>query len=157
LSVVLIAATLCLSACSKTPGDGRFGRPNQGIQTGTAAGTTAQNSAGQPDQSQILAAQANHQRNVELTVSGRVARLLPDDTRGLPHERFLLQLDNGTRVLVAHDTKLAPRVPLQEGDFVRIRGEYIWNQKGGVIHWTHHSPNGRHEPGWIEFNGNRYE
>jgi hypothetical protein len=68
-----------------------------------------------------------------------------------------LQLDNGTRVLVAHDTKLAPRVPLQEGDFVRIRGEYIWNQKGGVIHWTHHSPNGRHEPGWIEFNGNRYE
>jgi hypothetical protein len=108
-------------------------------------------------QQEVLAAQARQDRKVEVTCSARVLKMLPDDTRGLPHELFLLRLDNGTTVKVAHDTKLAPRVPLQEGDLVTLRGEYIWNEKGGVIHWTHHSPNGRHEGGWIEFNGQRYQ
>ena len=84
-------------------------------------------------------------------------RLLPDDTRGLPHQKFLIDLNNGTSVLIAHDTKMAPHVPIKEGDIVTIHGEYIWNDRGGLIHWTHHTDTARHEGGWIELAGQKYQ
>jgi hypothetical protein len=106
---------------------------------------------------EAIVAQSEHARKVEVTVQAKVARMLADDTEGLPHERFLLKLSNGTSVLVAHDTQYAKRVPLEAGDTVRIHGEYIWNEDGGVIHWTHHSDSPRHEGGWIEFKGEKYQ
>jgi len=108
-------------------------------------------------QSEVLTAQAQHVRRKELTLEAPVYKLLPDDTQGIPHERFLLRLANGTTVLVAHDTARAPRVPVQPGDIVRIHGEYIWNDKGGVIHWTHHSDTPHHPGGYILLNGQKYE
>jgi hypothetical protein len=108
-------------------------------------------------QQEVLAAQAAQARKQQVTLGARVYKLLPDDRKGLPHQRFLIMLSNGTTVLIAHDIKLAPYIPLRQGDFVRIHGEYIWNTKGGVIHWTHHDPGGRHEGGWIDFNGQRYQ
>ena len=32
-----------------------------------------------------------------------------------------------------------------------------WNERGGVIHWTHHDPQGRHPEGWIRYRGDVYE
>ncbi|HEX2638312.1 MAG TPA: DUF3465 domain-containing protein, partial [Gemmatimonadales bacterium] len=84
-------------------------------------------------------------------------RVLKDDVAGSPHERFLLRVDGGTSVLVAHNLALAPRVPLAPGDSVEIRGVYEWNDKGGVIHWTHRDPDGRHEAGWIRHEGRVYQ
>jgi len=52
---------------------------------------------------------------------------------------------------------LAPRVPLRAGGAVTVRGEYEWNERGSVLHWTHHDPDGRHDPGWIEHAGERYQ
>jgi hypothetical protein len=66
-------------------------------------------------------------------------------------------VDGGTSVLVAHNLELAPRVPLAPGDSVEIRGVYEWNDKGGVIHWTHRDPDGRHEAGWIRHEGRVYQ
>ena len=106
---------------------------------------------------EVLNAQQDHARKVEVTVDAPVKELLPDDTQGLPHQRFLLALSNHTTVLVAHDTKMAPHVPIAVGDKVKIHGEYIWNGEGGVIHWTHHTDTPRHEGGWIELNGKKYE
>jgi hypothetical protein len=106
---------------------------------------------------QVLEAQQARMRKVEVTIDAPVLKLLPDDTQGLPHQRFLLKLSNGSTVLVAHDTAMAPRVPLQPGTMVRIHGEYIWNERGGVIHWTHHSDTPRHEGGWILYNGQYYQ
>ncbi len=109
------------------------------------------------DDSAVLAAQAQHAIQVEVCVTARVKKLLPEDVKGLPHERFLIELSNGSTVLIAHDLKMAPRVPLGAGDIVSIRGEYIWNKLGGLIHWTHHSDTPKHVDGWIDFNNVRYQ
>jgi hypothetical protein len=93
---------------------------------------------------------------VEIETAGRVVRLLPDDREGARHERFLVRIE-GVSVLVAHNLDLAPRVPLESGDSVQIRGEYEWNPKGGVIHWTHRDPDGRHDAGWIRHEGRLYQ
>jgi hypothetical protein len=86
-----------------------------------------------------------------------VMRLLPDDTEGARHQRFLVRVEDGLTILVAHNRDLAARVPVQAGDSVVLQGEYVWNPRGGVIHWTHHDPEHRHQPGWIEYHGHRYE
>ena len=36
-------------------------------------------------------------------------------------------------------------------------GVYEWNGEGGVVHWTHHDPDGSHTPGWLEHAGLRYQ
>lgn len=123
----------------------------------TGCSSQVDQSLAQANQSEILQAQRQHVRRQEVTVEAPVVRLLPDDTQGIPHERFLIRLANGSTVLVAHDTNMAPRVPLVVGDMVRIHGEYIWNEKGGVLHWTHHTDTPRHPGGWIEVNGKHYE
>jgi len=89
---------------------------------------------------------------------GTVSRILSDDNDGSRHQRFILRLSSGRTLLIAHSIDLAPRVSsLRTGDTVSFSGEYQQNDKGGVIHWTHHDPQGRHAAGWLEHNGRRYE
>jgi hypothetical protein len=94
--------------------------------------------------------------NVEVVAAGRVTRLLPDDRTGSPHQRFVVKVTGGPTVLVAHNLALASRVPLAEGDSVELQGVYEWNERGGVIHWTHRDPEGRHAAGWIRHRGRLY-
>jgi len=95
--------------------------------------------------------------NVQVEGEGEVIKVLKDDNEGSRHQRFLLRLQSDQTVLIAHNIDLASRVEaLRAGDRVRFRGEYEWNNKGGVIHWTHRDPNGRHADGWLEHNGHRY-
>lgn len=95
---------------------------------------------------------------VMLTASGRVERVLGDDREGSRHQRFIVGFASGHTVLIAHNIDVASRVEdLEVGDQVSVRGQYEWNDKGGVIHWTHHDPQGVHEPGWIEHDGRRYQ
>jgi hypothetical protein len=94
--------------------------------------------------------------DVVVETSGTVTKVLPDDTEGDRHQRFLMRVGRNT-VLVAHNIDLAPRVPLKPGDTVRIKGEFEYNDRGGVIHWTHRSTGRNHASGWIEVGGKRYE
>jgi len=123
----------------------------------SCSGTAVRSVDGPATEIEVLTAQQNHARNVEVTLTAPVRKLLPDDTEGLKHQRFLLQLSNGSTVLVAHNIGEAAAVPLEPGQLVTVHGEFIWNQKGGVIHWTHHSDNGRHEGGFIDYQGQRYQ
>ncbi|MEM1405066.1 MAG: DUF3465 domain-containing protein [Pseudomonadota bacterium] len=101
---------------------------------------------------------AARENDLQIEGSGTVVKVLPDDTKGSQHQRFLLETNAGQTLLVAHNIDLAPRIPgLREGDRVRFFGEYEWNDRGGVIHWTHHDPGGRHVDGWLEHRGERYE
>ena len=92
-----------------------------------------------------------------LETRGRVIRILKDDNEGARHQKFILQLDGGHSVLVAHNIDLARRIPAREGVSLSVRGRYEWNDRGGVIHWTHHDPDGREQGGWIEVGDVRYE
>lgn len=96
--------------------------------------------------------------DLQIEGQGTVIKVLPDDNKGSRHQRFILRLGSGQTVLVAHNIDLAPRVPgLAEGDTVTFFGEYEWNPQGGVIHWTHHDPGGRHVGGWLRHRGQTYE
>ncbi len=98
------------------------------------------------------------QSDVQINLTAQVFRVLKDDLKGSRHQRFLIKLSGGETILIAHNIDLAPRIDeLQKGDIITVYGEYEWNEKGGVIHWTHHDPAKRHIDGWIEHNGNRYQ
>lgn len=109
------------------------------------------------DEQRISTAYENQQSNVQVSGSGVVTRVLSDDTQGSQHQRFILRLSTGQTLLIAHNIDLAPRInDLSEGDSVSFYGEYEWNSKGGVVHWTHHDPQGRHVSGWLKHNGVTY-
>jgi hypothetical protein len=111
--------------------------------------------AARPDGDRALTqAFERHERDVLVEGRGVVLRLLADDREGSRHQRFILRLASGRTVLVAHNIDLArPIAGLERGDTVAFRGEYEWNAAGGVIHWTHADPAGRHPAGWIEHDG----
>lgn len=90
--------------------------------------------------------------------NGIVIRILTDDNDGSRHQRFILRLHSGQTLLIAHNIDLTPRLSsLKEGDTVEFNGEYEWNSKGGVVHWTHHDPDGHHVAGWLKHNGQTYQ
>ncbi|MCG9658335.1 DUF3465 domain-containing protein [Vibrio mediterranei] len=107
---------------------------------------------------QLRRAYENQQSDLQVKSEGTVSRVLSDDNKGSRHQRFILRLDSRQTLLVAHNIDLAPRIPdLKVGDRVQFYGEYEWNNKGGVIHWTHHDPRNRHEHGWLKHQGKVYQ
>ncbi|HFG2206004.1 TPA: DUF3465 domain-containing protein [Vibrio cholerae] len=100
----------------------------------------------------------SQQSDLQVQGFGQVAKVLPDDNDGSRHQKFILKLNSGQTLLVAHNIDLAPRIPnLKVGDSVEFYGEYEWNKKGGVLHWTHKDPQNRHAHGWLKHNGQVYE
>jgi len=108
------------------------------------------------DNAAVKLAFAQKQSHVWLEGHGTVKKLLPDDTKGARHQRFLVSISSQQTLLFAHNIDLAPRVNLNVGDQLAFKGEYIYNPKGGIMHWTHHDPQGR-QSGWIKVNGQTYE
>lgn len=110
------------------------------------------------DDSVLTNAFKNRESDVQAAGSGVVIGTLSDDTSGSRHQKFILKLSSGQTLLISHNIDLAPRInSLQKGDTVHFYGEYEWNSKGGVVHWTHHDPAGNHIGGWIKHNGITYQ
>jgi len=94
---------------------------------------------------------------VMVEFAGTVSRVLADDREGSRHQRFIVELESEHTVLVSHNIDLAPRVDsIAVGDSVLVRGQYEWNERGGVVHWTHHDPDGSRQGGWIRHGGHTY-
>ncbi len=107
---------------------------------------------------QIDKAYQEKRSDVQVQGVGKVIKVLSDDNKGSRHQRFLLKLPSNLTILVAHNIDLAKRIDsLKEGDSVEFYGEYEWNNKGGVIHWTHLDPRGKHKDGWLKHNGIVYK
>jgi Protein of unknown function (DUF3465) len=115
--------------------------------------------AAQPDDAAIVADFHNHQSNVEVTADGTIVRLLADRSSSTgSHEQFIVKLSSGDlTVEVEHNISIGARAPVQQGDHVVVHGEYIWNAQGGLIHFTHHDPQGTHEGGYIQDDGQTYD
>jgi hypothetical protein len=113
---------------------------------------------GNGDNTAVEQAIEQRRSDVQLTAWGAVKKALADDNQGSRHQRFLVELPSGHTLLVAHNIDLAERVAdLQPGELIELHGEYVWNERGGVMHWTHHDPSGRHAAGWIKYKGRVYQ
>lgn len=100
----------------------------------------------------------NRQSHLQVQGEGIVMKILRDDLEGSRHQRFILKLSIGQTLLVSHNIDVAPRInELRTGDTVEFFGEYEWNSKGGVLHWTHHDPSGHHIGGWLKHKGKTYQ
>jgi len=113
----------------------------------------------EPDSDELLAQLfRDGQSNVQVYGSGVVISILSDDLDGSRHQRFIIELKSKQTLLIAHNIDLAPRIDeLSLNDQIEFFGEYEWNDKGGVIHWTHDDPEEIHVNGWIFHNNVIYQ
>lgn len=149
---LLIAAFAVAAYFALVPGHGTFDRHENTANHSVSQGTRDSHDVA------LEYAFANRISKQQVSGQGTVARILPDDTHGSRHQRFIVRLNSGQTVLVAHNIDLAQRIDsLHTGDTLAFYGEYEWNPKGGVIHWTHHDPQGRHPAGWIRHDGQDYQ
>ncbi len=110
-----------------------------------------------PGDSKLLWAFNNRLSGIKVKCSGSVSRKLSDDNDGSRHQRFIVTLDSGQTLLIAHNIDLAPKVShLRLDDRIKLCGEYVWNAQGGIIHYTHHDPAGIKTGGWIKYRGKTY-
>jgi hypothetical protein len=101
---------------------------------------------------------ASQAASLQVLVRGTVTKVLSDDISGDKHQRFIVKLSSGQTLLVAHNIDISPRVPnIKANTIVYAYGEYEWNAEGGVVHWTHKDPDGKHVAGWIQYFGERYQ
>jgi hypothetical protein len=138
--------TLALGACSKSDANN--------LQLLEAGSTEI---AAEVSNTEIEQAFKAKKSDVQVSGHGVVIKLLKDDNKGSRHQKFLVKINAQQTLLFAHNIDLAPRVPVQAGDEISFYGEYVYNPKGGVIHWTHHAPQGDHVAGWILHNDQKYQ
>ncbi|MDF1700176.1 MAG: DUF3465 domain-containing protein [Planctomycetota bacterium] len=108
------------------------------------------------DPGALARAVAQQRSGVWVESSGRIVHLLKDDREPPRHQRCLVDILDGHTIKISHNIDLAPRVPWRKGQKIGFRGRFEWNDKGGVVHWTHHDPQGRKQGGWLQVDGKRY-
>lgn len=106
------------------------------------------------DDSALVAAEESHQ-NVYYVEAGNltVSNILPDDTTGLPHQKWQAKLSDGQTVTVIYNSDMGARVPIKIGDKFGVGGQYIQTPGGGLIHWLHDDPKHNRPDGYVYLNG----
>ena len=158
LLVAAIAVVYTILHFGYSGPDAQNASPAAQVQATSIQAAAGERIAQLPASERIAQAFSQREHRVAVQSSGVVHKVLPDDNDGSRHQRFILALDNGMTVLVAHNIDLAPRLDgLRAGDVVEFNGVYEWNAKGGVIHWTHRDPRGHHADGWLRYQGRLYQ
>ncbi len=144
-NLFLFACFLLLLACSKA-------------ESPASLDNASKQAIAQTNASVIADLYAKKHSQVWVEDNGIVVKVLADDVNGARHQRFLVKVGTDQTLLFVHNIDLAARVEnIKLGDYIAFSGEYIYNPKGGIIHWTHHDPQGKHKAGWIKLNGKIYE
>ena len=101
---------------------------------------------------------SNEQSGVQVHGEGTIVAVLADDVEGERHQLIIVELSSKQTLLISHNIDLAPRVTnFSLGDSLEFFGEYVWNNQGGVIHWTHYDPVEKHIDGWLLHQGLYYQ
>jgi len=160
IKIVGLLLSLCLSACDNV-------NQNQANLVNSTMDVTDKSQSihfkplGEPLKTTTLTASEAYKQTLKgvfIEDTGEVVKLLKDDLDGSNHQRFIVKLPNGKTVLIAHNIDIAPRInEIKVGDAVTFRGEYVYNTKGGIVHWTHHDPSGDIDGGWIKYQGKEYQ
>jgi hypothetical protein len=156
LTLILLLLTAC-SVADVLP----TSNPTSTVEstpTSTVESTPTPSTTNEPSDDSIIANLFDtKQSDVQVHGSGTVTRLLADDSDGDRHQRFIVELESGQTLLIAHNIDIAPRLDdLAVGDTVEFCGEYYYNEDGGGVHWTHSDPDGSHVSGWLKYNGATY-
>jgi hypothetical protein len=62
----------------------------------------------------------------------------------------------GLTVRVEDNVDLTGPIPVQAGDDAEVRGEYIYDPRGGLIHYTHRDPRGNRPGGYVKLANRMY-
>ncbi len=103
--------------------------------------------------------QAIHQdQNVNYIEGGKmvVERVLPDDTQGLPHQKWLVRLSDNSTLELVYNSDMGSRVPVNVGDVMSAGGQLIMAQQGPLLHWLHSDPKQHRPDGYVYLNGVYY-
>jgi hypothetical protein len=112
-----------------------------------------------PDNAAVCKAFSGGQSHAEVTAQGAVVRDFGVRAgRESPHEGFLMRLSSDCDLVVRVEANVdfTGSFALRRGEKVEVRGEYEFYPLGGVIHWTHRDPRGRHPDGYVQADGRRY-
>lgn len=116
--------------------------------------TVVDNSANDAD----IVRAVNEQRRLNFVEGGGmvVIKVLPDDTNGNEHQKWMVRLSNGKTMQAVYNSDMCPRVPIQVGDVVAMGGQFIWTNQGALLHWLHKDPRGDRPDGYVYVNGKYY-
>jgi len=141
----------------------RIGRCAACVALALLVGACSSARSSAPDNLAAIEDIQQHRSGQEVTVEGTVAQT-PHIVRGPSgrHQDFVLEVSSGKGeqqlILISHNIDISSEAPLNEGDDVIVRGELDIDRSGPVIHFTHHDPRGRHEPGFLQIkNGPTYD
>jgi Protein of unknown function (DUF3465) len=112
------------------------------------------------DNAAVCSAYQSGRSHAEVVAGGTVTRVLGTKPGvSSAHEGFLMRLNSNCDVTIRVEANVdfTGQFPLQTGDAVVVKGEYEYYARGGVIHWTHRDPRGRHEGGYIQTGGKTYD
>lgn len=100
--------------------------------------------------SQLTASFDSFRHKSWVTGVGKVVKVLPDDVTPPCHQRFLIVDARGRSLLIANNIDEWARLrDVRVGELIAFKGEYVSNERGGLVHWTHPDKSGRRQGGWL--------
>ncbi len=110
---------------------------------------------GQIQDDSALVSAVNSRHNEFFIEAGNlvVSNILPDDTSGLPHQKWQARLSDGSIITVVYNSDMGERVPVQIGSTFGVGGQFIWTGNGGLVHWVHDDPKKIRPDGYVYLNG----